>query len=64
MGTHNIGFLGEAILMSTQNIAFYEDLTKIIGQLSSNMHLFSSSEKKCLLQWISGISNNWLLTNT
>ena len=30
--------------MSTQNIGFYEDLTKIIFQLSSNMHLISSSE--------------------
>ena len=30
--------------MSTHNIGFYEDLTKIIFQLSSNTHLFSSSE--------------------
>ena len=30
--------------MSTHNISFYEDLTKIIFfQLSSNMHLISSS---------------------
>ena len=29
--------------MSTHNINFYEDLTKIIFQLSSNMHLISSS---------------------
>ena len=29
--------------MSTHNIGFYEDLTKIIFQLSSNMHLISSS---------------------
>ena len=30
--------------MSTQNIGFYEDLTKIIFQLSSNTHLISSSD--------------------
>ena len=30
--------------MSTHNIGFYEDLTKIIFQLSSNTHLISSSE--------------------
>ena len=29
--------------MSTHNIGFYEDLTKIIFQLSSNSHLISSS---------------------
>ena len=40
--------------MSTHNIGFYEDLTKIIFQLSSNTHLISSSayvpyrEKTCL----------------
>ena len=28
--------------MSTHNIGFYEDLTKIIFQLSPNMHLISS----------------------
>ena len=28
--------------MSTHNIGFYEDLTKIIFQLSSNKHLISS----------------------
>ena len=32
--------------MSTNNIGFYEDLTKIIFQLSSNMHLISSSVNK------------------
>ena len=36
MSTHNIGF-AEAILMSTHNIGFYEDLTKIIFELSSNI---------------------------
>ena len=30
--------------MSTHNIGFYEDMTKIIFQLSSNMHLISSSD--------------------
>ena len=30
--------------MSTHNIGFYEDLTKIIFELSSNMHLISSAE--------------------
>ena len=29
--------------MSTHNIGFYEDLTKIILQLSSNTHLNSSA---------------------
>ena len=33
--------------MSTHNIGFYEDLTKIIFELSSNMHLISSAEKDC-----------------
>ena len=30
--------------MSTHNIGFYEDLTKIIFDLSSNTHLISSAE--------------------
>ena len=30
--------------MSTHNIGFYEDLTKIIFQLSSNTHLIPSSK--------------------
>ena len=29
--------------MSTHNIGFYEDLTKIIFELSSNMHLYTSA---------------------
>ena len=29
--------------MSIHNIGFYEDLTKIIFELSSNMHLISSA---------------------
>ena len=32
--------------MSTHNIGFYEDLTKIIFELSSNTHLISSADKK------------------
>ena len=32
--------------MSTHNIGFYEDLTKIIFQLSSNTHLISSSDEE------------------
>ena len=31
--------------MSTHNIGFYEDLTKIIVELSSNTHLISSTGK-------------------
>ena len=31
--------------MSTHNIGFHEDLTKIIFELSSNTHLISSAEK-------------------
>ena len=30
--------------MSTHNIGFYEELTKIIFELSSNTHLISSAE--------------------
>ena len=30
--------------MSTHNIGFYEDLTKIIFELSSNMHLISAAD--------------------
>ena len=32
--------------MSTHNIGFYEDLTKIIFELSSNTHLVSSAAYK------------------
>ena len=31
--------------MSTHNIGFYEDLTKIIFELSSNTHLMSSADQ-------------------
>ena len=40
----------EAILMSTHNIGFYEDLTKIIFELSSNMHLISSAASPLLTE--------------
>ena len=30
--------------MSTHNIGFYEEISKTIPELSSNMHLISSSE--------------------
>ena len=30
--------------MSTHNIGFYEEISKIIPELSSNMHLISSSD--------------------
>ena len=30
--------------MSTHNIGFYENLTKIIFELASNMHLISSAD--------------------
>ena len=39
--------LAEAILMSTHNIGFYEELTKIslnYHQISSNTHLISSAD--------------------
>ena len=32
--------------MSTHNIGFYEDLTKIIFKLSSNTHFISSAEDR------------------
>ena len=36
--------------MSTHNIGFYEDLTKIIFELSSNMHLISSADIETEIQ--------------
>ena len=44
VGAH-LNRLGEAIQLSIHNIGFYEDLTKIIFQLSSNMYLI------CLILW-------------
>ena len=47
--------------MSTHNIGFYEDLTKIIFELSSNMHLISSA---AVLQTAHKRSfGSWLLNN-
>ena len=36
--------LAEAILMGTHNVGFYEEMAKIVFQLSSNAHLICSSE--------------------
>ena len=41
--------LREAILMSTRKISFYEEMTKIIFQLSSNRHFISSSDLYLIL---------------
>ena len=38
-----IKIAGEAILMSTHNIFFYGELTKIVLQLSSNIHRICST---------------------
>ena len=38
--------------MSTHNIGFYEDLTKIIFELSSNTHLISSAENQCFAHYV------------
>ena len=46
--------------MSTHNIGFYEDLTKIIFELSSNMHLISSAvveTQRCIGPGCYGNSN-------
>ena len=49
-----LNHLAEVILMSTHNIGFYEDLTKIIFELSSNTHLISSAvlHKKIFCEFI------------
>ena len=41
--------------MSTHNIGFYEDLTKIIFELSSNTHLISSAATymQFAVSWVS-----------
>ena len=39
-----IASVAEANLMSTHNICFYGELTKIILQLSSNTHLICSTD--------------------
>ena len=43
-GADQLRGYAKAILMSTHNIGFYEDLTKIIFELSSNTHLISSAD--------------------
>ena len=45
-----------AILMSTHNIGFYEEISKIIPELSSNMHYICSSEvmKACQVIQLEG----------
>ena len=54
MSTHNIG--SKAILMSTHNIGFYEDLTKIIFELSSNIikyaPYFFCCNNKVMSNWL------------
>ena len=47
--------------MSTHNIGFYEDLTTIIFQLSSNMHLISSSVSKTHIVTLAQKVNNSIL---
>ena len=47
--------------MSTHNIGFYEDLTKIIFELSSNTHLISSDDsikRFCTLGFFSKICHH------
>ena len=46
-----IRIASEAILMSTHNIGFYEDLTKIIFELSSNTHLISTADPCDCTAW-------------
>ena len=47
--------------MSTHNIGFYEDLTKIIFESSSNTHLISSADLHITVYWKSlGGSPSWL----
>ena len=43
MAYTNLSPFESPILMSTHNIGFYEDLTKIIFELSSNTHLIYSA---------------------
>ena len=52
--------LAEAILMSTHNICFHGELTKIILQLSSNTHLICSAVPKvgCSCNWATRYGNS------
>ena len=57
MGAH-LSPLGEAILISTHNVGFYEEVTKIIFQLSSNTQLISFSDTSCFyLQNVEPLAN-------
>ena len=49
-----------SILMSTHNIGFYEVLTKIIFELSSNTHLISSTAFSKGLIWGSRLQKSVL----
>ena len=44
--------------MITHNIGYYEEMTKIIFQLSSNIHFICSSEKRLMPR--RGTSNEYL----
>ena len=50
--------LSEAILMSTHKIVFYEEISKITSELSSNVHLMCSSD--LFSDFIHGIILDWL----
>ena len=43
--------------MSSHNIGLYEDLTKIIFELSSNTHLISSAEHVRMLEVLISVIN-------
>ena len=47
-----IASAAEAILMSTHNIGFYEDLTKIIFELSSNTQQISSADNTFMFLYL------------
>ena len=49
-------YVDEAILMSTHNIGFYEDLTKIIFELSSNIIKYAPYFFYC--HWCGGFNIN------
>ena len=49
--------------MSTHNIGFYEDLTKIVFELSSNTHLISSAVYPTLVDILTFMSRINLMVN-
>ena len=65
MKTYVVACGYEAILMSTHNIGFYEEVTKIIFQLSSNTHLIyysihsPSAQQKTVFSLKVGSSLPW-----